>query len=285
MSAPAAARGRPSMDPRIRQRRQEVVREGARRRRRRVLGVLGLLLLAGLAVAVSRSPLFAITAVRVEGVAGGPLAAAREAAVREAAAVRRGSNLVSADLGAARDRVAALPWVADVEVRREPPSTVAVRVRPRVPLAVVSAGSRRRVVDRHGVVIAEGGQAGLLDLRAPAAALPGPGVRIVDPAVRNALAAHHGLPAPLRTAVTGYRATGGRSLSARIRLDRLPPAADPPRRALTADVRLGEAERLGEKASVVVALVARLRRQHALADGIAIDVRAPANPVIVPAGG
>src|SRR5687767_6444966 len=97
---------RPPMDARIRQRRIEVRRAGIRRRRRVVAAVVLLLALAGGAVGITRSPLFAVTGVRIEGVGR-----AEAQIVKDVAQVRTGQNLMTANLDAAVARTRALPWV------------------------------------------------------------------------------------------------------------------------------------------------------------------------------
>src|SRR5687767_1361288 len=110
----ATRTARPPMDARIRQRRIEVRRAGLRRRRRVVGAVVLLLALGGGAVGITRSPLFAVTAVRVEGV---PREEAR--LVKEVAQVSTGQNLMTANLDQAVARTRALPWVASAQVRRD----------------------------------------------------------------------------------------------------------------------------------------------------------------------
>jgi cell division protein FtsQ len=258
---------RPPMDARIRDRRRAVARATARRRRRVTLSVLGLVALAAVAVAVARSPLLAITDVEVTGVTG---EAADE--VRAAAAVVDGENLLAADLAGAADRVRALPWVRDVAVRRVPPATVNVRVIPRQAAAVVRVGEAVWLVDAGGVVIGGGTRRDLVVIDAPNAVLPPAGVETTDAAVRGALAVHAALPEALRERVERYEAPRPRAL--RFQLSS-PPVA----------VRFGAAERVDAKAAVILALLDQLDAPAVELPPIAeLDVRAPDNPVLLPAG-
>lgn len=227
--------------------------------------------LAGAAV-VSRSPLFAIDEVRIEGVGG-----ARAGEVERTAAVEAGQNLLDADLRGAGERVSALPWVRAVEVRRVPPSTVSIEVEPRIVVATVNTDDASWLVDAEGVVVAGGSDTELLRIDAVNSVLPGPGVRISDAAVRNALAVHAALPDHVRQQVVRYSAPDVRGLRVLLRL-----------REGRDDVwvRFGTAERVEAKAKVIDALLTQAR-DHFRDDGAGIaelDVRAPDNPVLVPAG-
>ena len=105
----AAPRRRPAADRRIAERRKAIIAARVRRRRR----ILGWALAAiALAVGVAyliRTPLFGLSAVRVEGTE-----AVTEAEVLEASQVRIGEPYLGLDLAAIRARVAALPRVAAV---------------------------------------------------------------------------------------------------------------------------------------------------------------------------
>lgn len=239
------------------------------------LSVAALVVLGGLTVTVSRSALFAVTDVVVVGVDG-----PRADAVLAIADVRVGTNLLDVDLGTVERRVRALPWVKDVDVGRRPPSTVELAVAVRRPAAVVHVGDAAWVVDGDGVVLAGGAPAGLPVVAAPNSVLPGVGVQVSDLAVRNALAVHAALPVGLRARVDRYDAPSERGLRLHLVLSD------------DADgvwVAFGAADRVGEKADVVAALLATARDQAARqgdATGLGIaelDVRAPDNPVLIPA--
>ena len=115
-----------------------------------VLSVLALmgLLLAGTWVVLGSS-LLAVDQVVVEGTHR--LSAA---AVRQAAAVPMGEPLLTLDRDAIAERVRALPPVADVDVARRWPATVALVVAERTPAAALVEGTRVWLVDREGVAFA-----------------------------------------------------------------------------------------------------------------------------------
>lgn len=136
------------MDPRVRARRIEVARSHGRRRFRRLAVLLALSFLVLLAVALTRSPLLDVDTVRVEGVAR-----TDPDLVRGAAGIETKQPMTSVDLGAAEDRVEALPWVADAKVERQWPATVSVSVTERVPVAVAGDGPGAVLVDRDGRIL------------------------------------------------------------------------------------------------------------------------------------
>ena len=282
MSSRAAASPRSTVDARILQRRREVASADHRRRRRWALSILALIALAVGAVVISRSSLFAITGVRVDGVP-----AAQAQLVRDIAGVRSGQNLVAVDLAAAQQRVAAVPWVQRVRLERQPPSTVVIVVTPRVPLAAVVADGQTWQVDAEGVVIAPAQPdpaRRLVRIDAPQAVLPEPGVTVRDRAVRNALRAHSTLPSALRAAAVRYDAPSEPGLRLLLRLRGLRAQG----RALTALpprmwVRLGTAERMDAKSAVLLELLGQLQRRDPELPITEINVTAPTNPVVVPA--
>lgn len=275
MSTATRTPQRPPMDERILQRRREVRRAGARRRRRNVLIVLLLLAGAAGAVGITRSPLFAITAVRVEGV---PVDRAQ--VVKDTAQVAKGQNLMSANLDAALARTKALPWIADARVRRVPPSTVVIEVRPRKPVAILAGASGLWLVDRTGVVIAPADDQPLPRIDMSSDAPPVLGAAIDDPAAHNALDLYGALPRDMRAALLAVEAIGPRTVRVKVALDRLD---DPPgfRKGRVAWVRMGGAGDVGEQVMVLRALLAQ-RRAAGESIPSEIDVRVPGNPVVIP---
>jgi cell division protein FtsQ len=262
------------MDKRIRERRLDVARSNARRRRRVALSVIVAALLAGGGLALSYSPLFAVDHVRVTGVES-----ARDAEVVQAAAVREGEPLLSVDLDRVAGAVRVLPWVRSAEVVRVPPSTVEVRVAPREPVLLVRVGPATWELDADGVLIAGGGREGVPVVEAPAAVLPPVGEVVRDAAVQDALGVHLGLTERLRVAVGAYEVTGPRSVRARLVLEDAGPDG--------LWVRFGDAERVARKAAVIELLLAQTREQASRGGlgpaGVAeVDVRAPDNPVLIP---
>jgi cell division septal protein FtsQ len=69
----------------------------------------------------------------------------------------RGRNLLRVDLDEYRRRVLDSPWVADVSLWRQLPSTIEVRVIERVPMAIARAAEHLWLIDRTGVIVDEFG--------------------------------------------------------------------------------------------------------------------------------
>lgn len=289
---PARVRQSSPVDRRILERRRKVAAEHARRRRRLIMSVLCLVLLAASAYGVSRTPLFAVGEVRVTG-----LPASQVEQVLAVADIATGGNVLDVDTGEVERRVENLPWVRDARVRRLP-GTVEIHVVPRVAVAGVRVGGAAWLVDGDGWVMGGGADPTLVVIDAPDAVLPPVGERISHVGIRNALAVHAALPDTLRAVVDRYDASGDRALRLRLRA----PGAQGPRTGQVATpggpqgiwVRFGVAERIEEKARVIELLLGQAREQAAhagtpvpdseLPPGIAeLDVRAPDNPVIIPA--
>jgi cell division protein FtsQ len=206
----AAPRRRAPADRRIAERRKTILAARARRRRR----ILGWALAAiALAVGVAyliRTPLFGLSAVRVEGTE-----AVAQAEVLQASKVRIGEPYLGLDLVAIRDRVAALPRVAAVRVTRDYPSTLRITVTERPPVAVVSsagvfAGSVYWLVAADGTVL-DAAASRPADLPYVASVpLPdgvGPGSRLPPGnELANALTALGGMAPELKRQVTGVDA-------------------------------------------------------------------------------
>ena len=135
---------------------------------------------------------------RVDVAGAGRLA---PAAVAAAAGVQLGTPLARVDTGAVEQRVAALPPVADVAVRRTWPGTLTVEVTERTPVAGVLAGGAVTLVDADGVPFAKERALppGLVQLEVARA---GPD----DAATLAALAVHADLPEALRSRVRSVQA-------------------------------------------------------------------------------
>lgn len=125
-------------DPRIQARRVTVARQHGRRRRRRILTlsvVAGLL--AG-ALALVHSPVVGARHVRVSGAPN-----IASSSVLAAAGLRGAPPLVDLDPAAIAARVEQLPWVWTAAVKVVWPSTVAIHITERVPVAAIAVpGSR-----------------------------------------------------------------------------------------------------------------------------------------------
>jgi cell division protein FtsQ len=207
----AAPRRRPPADKRIAERRKAIVAARVRRRRRVLAWALAAIALAAGVAYLIRTPLFGLSAVRVEGAK-----AVAEAEVVAASQVRLGEPYLGLDLDAIQARVAALPRVAAVRVARDYPSSLRITVSERPPVASVSTGSVFWLVAADGTVLdAAGGRpAGLPYVAAvplpdgirPGSRLP-PGNELA-----NALTALGGMAPQLKRQVTGVNARSVDSL-------------------------------------------------------------------------
>ena len=71
--------------------------------------------------------------------------------------VDTGAPILAFDPEAARDAVAALPWVRNVVIERRFPDTIYLRLEERRPLALWQSDRSMRVIDADGVVLTENG--------------------------------------------------------------------------------------------------------------------------------
>ena len=133
-----------------------------RRRKSRVLRLLKPLAVAALVVAtpaalvgwVLTAPLFQLKTVDVRQVKGAPSGRVPAAWVRQALAPLTGRNLVQASLAEATARVQANPWIASVEMVKELPDRLRVRIAERRPVALMLAGAGLVYADSDGRAIA-----------------------------------------------------------------------------------------------------------------------------------
>jgi len=226
--------------------------------RQRLLVALAVaVVVAGLAAWVLLgSPLLAVRTVQVDGAAG-----LSEAEVVQTAGIAEGTPLVRGDTAAAAARVAALPQVASVEVTRGWPSTVVVTLAERVPVAVVTEGGTRQLMDAGGVLfdtITGEPPAGVVPLDVTD---PGPD----DPATTAALGALTALPRDVRDQVTGAAARTADDVTLTLTDGR--------------SVLWGSADRTERKAEVLAALLDQLD-SGALDPADTLDVSTPDSVVL-----
>jgi cell division protein FtsQ len=180
-----------------------------------------------------------------------------DAALLAAVAARRGDPMLAIEPAAVRERLRALAWVREAEVRRRLPGTLEIRLTERTPFAIWQHQGRHVVIDRDGVVLAESGleRFGPLPLVVGAGAAPR-AAEILDLVARNP-AVNERFKAAVRVADRRWN----------IRL------------ASGADVLLPE----GAEAPALERL-ASLHAQHALLDrGLAaVDMRLPDRLVLRP---
>jgi cell division protein FtsQ len=170
MTAPTQDRPRvrPPIDPRIRDRRIEVIREAGRRRLRITLVVASTIVVMGLAYLTVHSPLLDIDHVRITGTRRVSVAA-----VEQAARVHTGAPLLFTDTGAIARRVERLPWIDHARVRRVFPGTIVISVTELAPTAFV------RVSPKVVALVASTGKVIALTRSAPAGAVEVVGEKVV----------------------------------------------------------------------------------------------------------
>lgn len=128
---------------------------GARRRRRRIGAVLGVLAaLAVLAGVLFLSPALAVRDVSVRGAE-----LTDPARVESALEVYRGVPLTRISKDEVRERVGRIPQVRSIEVLLEPPHHLVVALHERVPVAAIEDGDEFVVVDSEGVALMTAGSA------------------------------------------------------------------------------------------------------------------------------
>lgn len=257
---------RVAMDPRIRQRRDEVTRGHGRRRRRVVVALLVVVALGVGSWFLLHGSLFSARVLRVVGSVHTP-----PATVLAAAGLSNHPPLVDVAPGVAAARVERLPWVATASVRREWPDGVVVTVHERVPVAVVargpaSGGGPWAEVDRTGRVLA--------DVPAPpphlvrltttgsAPVVPAPGGDL-GPSDRGALTVAATLPPAFASQVTAVVAEQGGTVGLQL--------------TTPVTVELGSTTQLHAKYEDVAAILAGA----SLTAGDRIDVSVPESPWVV----
>lgn len=247
------------MDPRIRRRRIEVRRDEGRKRLR-ILGGCGAVVLAALAaVGISRSPLLDVDYVDVRG-------AEETGRLDLVAAAGLGGHpaMLDVDTGDVVRRVEALPWVLSASAHLRWPGTVTIDVTERRPAAVLPAGSGLwAVADVTGRVLEIGPDkpAGLPvigNVPLPEQA----GGKVAATAVPS-LKVAAALPAPVRDRIADVATVAG----GEVELQLGPPGGV---------VRLGRPEDLPTKLSVLATVLARAD----LANVRVIDLRVPEAPAL-----
>jgi cell division protein FtsQ len=183
--------------------------------------------------------------------------------ILKAAGLDHGAYMVEVDEKGTARRIDVLPWVDRARVRRRWPSTVVVSITERVPALAARAPGGWALVDPSGRVLARQAQ------RPPGPVLEG--ATVGPPGSR--------LDAEGAGAVAAARAVSANpALAPRVQAVTLRDGGDIWLRLRGAGaVRLGNADDLGEKLRSAATMLARAEL-GALA---VLDVRAPANPVII----
>lgn len=145
--------------------------------------VLTVVVVVGLILAAYFTPLMSVKKVTVSG---NSVVSADE--IRAAAAVPANKPLLQVDTGASARRVAAIPRIASVRVKRSYPSTVAITVVERTPVAYIENSDGKQLVDDSGYPYAKADPPPGL----PKLVTPNPGSG--DSATASALSVLTGLP-------------------------------------------------------------------------------------------
>lgn len=203
-----------SIDPRIRARRIAVQRDEGRKRLRK-LGIASGVVAAGAALwGVTLTPLLDVDHLRVSGAGR-----TGEAAVLGAAGIDRGDALLTADVGAAADRLADLPWVQTVEVSRRWPGTIEIDLVERRPSAIVPArGGGWLLLDATGrqLAVQEAPEPGALTIEVPPVE-PEIGAQLVAGA-QGALELAGTIPPSMRDQLLALAPVAGGAVEGRVRL-------------------------------------------------------------------
>ena len=111
------------MDPRIQSRRIDVMRAKGRRRLRLLLLIIAVLSLGVGGYFLSKSSLFDVDEIVIEGVS-----IELEGEVREAADINKGKPLLEVNSSSSSKRIEAIPWVREARISRSWGGTITIRV-------------------------------------------------------------------------------------------------------------------------------------------------------------
>ncbi len=141
---------RPGMEPRLRQRRIGVRRAASRKRLWWAVAAVTVVLIVVGGLAALGSPLFSIEEVDVTGAVY-----TDPQILDEVVTGLEGSPVLTADTGAAEDRLEESPWVESARVRTDFPDAATIEIRERTPqLTMSGVDGLFRVLDREGRVLA-----------------------------------------------------------------------------------------------------------------------------------
>lgn len=245
------------MDERFADRRASVRAERRRSRLRRTLIALVLLVVLGALGWFEQSDQAAVRYIDVVG-----LERLDGAAVLEVAAITPGRSILRLRAAPVEARVLAMPAVRAVEVRRSALDRIVIEVIERQPVLVVEHWRTVRLMDRDGVIVADGRLAGLPVVRLATPPPPVGATFAAHAALANAHRAWSGLSGPLRAQVVLLEAPDEVGLELVL--------------VSGVTVRIGRAERMEEKVRVIGAVLDDI----AGSEVTVIDVRVPSVPVV-----
>ncbi len=136
------------MDPRIQSRRIDVMRAKGRRRLRLLLLIIAVLSLGIGGYFLSKSSLFDVDEIVIEGVS-----TELEGEVRKAADINKGKPLLEVNSSSSSKRIEAIPWVREARISRSWGGTITIRVSTREPVAAFLTEEGWVVVDIEGRVL------------------------------------------------------------------------------------------------------------------------------------
>ncbi len=244
-----------AMDTRIAQRRHLVLEEEARRRLPWLIGFFWLVTMAGLLLAVVRSPLLDIDEVRVSGARNADVTAALAAS-----GIHLGAPLLSVDAEDLAARLGADPWVARVDVAVIWPETLEITVLEHQPVGWIESRNGWLRVSAAGTVIARGtppDAAAQVRIATPVAGKLGE--ELTSRPAQAAVDFLANLPADLRRRARVWGDAG--EMAANVRGRR---------------VELGTAGQMAEKAAVVAGIMS----DGPLPKGSVVSVVSPTRPAI-----
>ncbi len=136
------------MDPRIQSRRIDVMRAKGKRRLRILLLVVAIISLGVGGFFLSKSSLFDVDEIVVDGIAG-----ALEEEVRDAAGITKGKPLLEVNTSSSASQIEQIPWVEEAHISRSFGGTVTIRVSTREAVAAFQHEQEWVVVDASGRVL------------------------------------------------------------------------------------------------------------------------------------
>jgi len=234
-----------------------VGRERGRRRRKVVFALAATLSVSVGGVMLARSSLFALEGIDVVGTR-----MLTPAEVIQASGLRPGQNMLAIHTDRVRARIASLPLVRSVGIRKAS-SRIRIQIVERSPAFVLETTDGRWNLDAYGVVLdpATGTIPSLPVVQVDSSVHAGTGDRVRNPSVLEALRLWSRLPSTLRRGP--------------VTIDASTPAG------LSVDqgggmIRFGTTDRLDEKIEAVELVLERIRRTGAVL--VSLDVRAPSRP-------